>query len=500
MYKERTSYDSELLIYALLSCFFTIVNSLFILNTRVSVAFAVLETLILLYFLIFKNVDKFILCFLLLISSVIESNIFAFGDSTKVIYSFVNLPIIHYYHLFFILLIAYIKFHFRGTQKGYINIKSFSSKMLILFVIECGTTSITLLLNDNGVLTLDGLLRFVIIDCYNTYWTCIVFAILWDCLARDHTFESHFKAMLIGILSGASLASIFLVVMGNINIVNNEVINLISPLSLFFAPGLLICYFSERKVGLLLLGGITSIIQMRYSLGLPGAWWLFLAAVVMVFIFRMFKGIKRRMHVHQVIMYISIIIIANTIIIYIASQGITIKLRNSYISYKLSTVFNLFTFRQDFHRWYLGLGASIGVRLEELINILLEFAEKPWYLLFGKGYGGSVIKHWGINNWNIVGSTFPDMMIKNGVYMLFHTGTAELLINFGLFGLYLNFIVLKICIREIFRTDACGWIVIGAVWMITVLYSYRSMTIGLASLCYGVYLWRKKELLGKEIL
>lgn len=493
MYKKAKSYELRLLRYILLSFFLTIMNTLFITNTLLSITLAVSETLILLYYLVFKSTDKFILCFLLFVSCVVESNVFALGDSEETIYSFINLPGIHFYHLFFILLIAYIKLHISSFENTRASIRSLSSKILILFVMEIGVTCISLILNDNGVLSSEGLLRFVIIDCYNTYWICIVFAILWECLIRNDVFEVYLKTMLMGILAGVSLASVFLLIMGSVNTVNSDVVNLISPLSLFFAPALLLCCFSEKRALFLVLGVAASAIQMRFSLGIPGAWWLFFASIIIVFAFRSIKTIRRRMSAVKVIAGTSICTIMAVAVVCILTTGITLKLKNSYISYKLTTVFNLFTFNEEFSEWYIGLGASIGVRLEEIVNIILEFIAKPGYILFGKGYGGSVVKYWGINNWNISGSTFPDAMIMNGVYMLFHTGTAELLINFGLIGLFLNLLILKICVDEVFREDASEWILIGSMWMFTLLYSYKTMVIGMASLCYGLYLRRHRS-------
>lgn len=83
--------------------------------------------------------------------------------------------------------------------------------------------------------------------------------------------------------------------------------------------------------------------------------------------------------------------------------------------------------------WLNGLGSSVGIRVEQIVNVIIEFMKNPMYILFGKGFGGTITHSWGIYNWNTT-SAFSEVQIASKVYSNLHTGMAELMINFGLAG------------------------------------------------------------------
>jgi len=488
------------LFYGILCCAITILNSIFCTNTTVSILLGFAETVFLMYLLLFRSAGDFI-CYLILFSAtVIESSLFATGSQDNVMYSMLNLPKIHFYHLFVFLAVAYLKAVSSRKKGSMLLYKDISLGVIILFVLGCLVTVITLLLNDNGVFEIKGMMRFVIQDTYNTFWVCMIFAILWICLNNDDNFKIRFKGVLLGILSGVTVSTVFLIFAGNV-IKQRSSMYLIAPLSLFYAPGLILFYFSEKcGRAYLAIGLLAAVIQVNYTLGIAGAWWIFFASCMGVFMIKVFNGAENRRKRNWLILIgVVLFLITISTLIYV-DQDITnsIKPANYQVAYKLSTFRELLNFSGGLDHWYLRLGESIGTRVEEMVNILLEMLKKPWYIVFGKGYGGSVPHEWGVYNWNVYGSSFPDVMINHEIYSWFHMGLAEIFSNFGLLGICIIFKVLKTGIEEVFHKRGNCWIVIGMLWMLLLLYIFRSMTIGIGCLCYGIYLRKERNGIKQE--
>lgn len=143
--------------------------------------------------------------------------------------------------------------------------------------------------------------------------------------------------------------------------------------------------------------------------------------------------------------------------------------------------------------WYIKMNDSIGVRIESFINIILEYIHKPYFLLFGKGYGGSIVKHWINFNWDIYGSSFPNVQIDNQIYSSFHLGVSEIFINFGVLGAILFINVTIKAAKEILHNKKNIWIIIGFLWLFFFYTFYYSLCFGVACLCYGLYLSKKQR-------
>lgn len=486
MKKERDSEYSSFRGYFMLSIILTVANTLSLKMPAAGLGIGIIEMTLWIYCLIRKKMESFMVLYFLFTATLIESNLFATGSRDSIIYSFMNLPRLAYYPHFFILFFAYMWNGSGNSPLTYkIGRRRLSTKIALIFPVYCVVTLVTCIMDDNKILSMPGLLRFVIIDAYDTLWFCLIFALTWDCILKNKNYIIRIKELALGVLSGVTVAAVILILLGCTYSPSDTVTYLQCPVILFFSPALIMFVNEKRYGGFFFCTGLFSILlQLRYTVGIPGVWWITTSLFVIGFYMQLFHKLstKRVKSWQSFVIFISIMIL----IAIIPGLGMLVKKENdSYVAYKLTTFINLFDITKGKDEWLNLIGPSIGIRVESLVNIVLELLKKPYYLLFGKGFGGSVNRYWGIYNWNISGATFPDVQIKYGVYSSFHVGLFEILINMGLLGLMIGFILIRDCIKSIFKCNK--WLLFGTVWILIFLYFYHSMFICMIALCVGYY-------------
>ncbi len=472
----------------LLSFLLTVINSLTFTNNVISLGLALCETLTILFFVMRVDYKNFIIYYLLFSSTTIESSLFTLRSHSYERYSFFRLPIIAYYHLFFFMVILYFLIRITRRKSAFNNKRD--AKWISILVLGFIMTFVSYLSNDNGVYEIQGMFRFSIIDAYETVWLIFYALLIFYAFDNEKSFVYTFKDLSVSMMIGISLGGIVLYLLGNFSQWTSTTMYLVCPIAFFYTPALMLLCF-EKKQGLfyLCIGIICAIIQTKYSVGIPGAFWLFLLTVLILFYAKLFRNIrlssKRPLFTFLAILSIIAIPIAYSFI------SDTLNPNSSYSSFKLSTLVSLFTFNSGFNSWYIALGSSVGIRVEQIINVFIEVFKKPLALLFGKGFGGTSLKYWGIYNWNDYGSVFPDLQINARVYSSFLTGIVEIIINYGMIGIIFLYRYIKDGIIELFRKNGSWMFVVGVYWLLVFLYFYNSMMIGLVWLCVGAYEMKK---------
>lgn len=462
----------------------SIVNALFFTVSALSLVIAVVETAVIIYYAVKGKLKEFILFFFLFISTTIENPLFALGDRSAELYSFLHLPGVSYYHLFFIIFAFYWFIRiFKTKQYTFNNRRDFT--LIAIFLLGFFMFFFSNDVNDNDVASIVGMSRFSIIDAYETVWFLFYGLLILIALENFEGFKEELKDTAIYVLVGTGLAGIFLFLIGNFHYWNDSNIYLVAPLLFFYTPSLIIVsLFKKKWFFYIAIGAASALVQIKYTLGIPGAFWLFLLLVVVVFYFNFFKNVGSVSKKPVLFVSSLLLLIAIPVAIFFISA---LDPDTNYTAYKLNTLMNLLSFNKDFDEWYLSLGSSIGIRVEQVVNAFIELSEKPWAFIFGKGYGGTFTKHWGKYNWNVYGSIYPDLQVDYKVYSSFLTGIVELVVNFGLFGMVFLLIVIKNTVVELFHRKGSWMYVLGAFWLLVFIYFYNSMMIGLIWFCIGIY-------------
>lgn len=486
MKRESDSKHTLFCRYFMLSIILSLANSLSLKMPVISLIIGIIEIFLWIYCLLRKKIESFMVLYFLFTATLIESNLFATGSRETTIYSFMNIPGLAYYPHFFVLFLAYM---WNGSEGNILKYKigksRLSTRIAMIFPFYCMITLITCIMDDNGVISSSGLFRFVIIDAYNTLWFCLIFAVTWDCILKNKNYIIKLKSLALGVLSGVTVAAVILILLGYTYTPTNTVTYIQCPIILFFSP-VLILFATEKKYGFFFLcaGLISIVIQLRYTVGIPGVWWITTGLFAIGFYIQCFHGLSKG-KARPWYFFMAAASVFALIVIIPGLSMLLEKENSSYVAYKFRTFINLFDLTKGMDKWFGLLGGSIGIRVESMINIAIELLRKPYYLLFGKGFGGSVNRYWGIYNWNTSGASFPDVQIMYGVYSSFHVGLLEILINMGLLGLVIGFILIRDCIKSIFNCNK--WLLFGTAWTLIFLYFYHSMFICMIGLCVGYY-------------
>lgn len=494
-FRSMKSEYIEILGIALLA----VINSLAIHNTVLSIVVSIAELFLCIYYMACKPLADFVCLFLILLSTSIESMRFALGDGRAEGYSFMVLPVLNSYHLLLFLGAALCKALRKvklAAGDKYKMLYKLCAVSCMFFLIGCIMTFVSFVLNDNQIFYHREMWSYVARDFYHTFFPVsflLIFALLLKC---DELFAERLKLLIEKILAGLIIGSVICVLCGNYYMAWDNAAYLTYTQTLFMATPFILFFYSEgksrRRLYILVLGLLAIIIQKEYTLGSAGVWIFVTAAVLILFLIKLVKESAAGKY----LLYFFSATFLLTAGVCIGTLGILENegIHNQQVLYKFSTVLGMVSNLTDgIQGWYANLNSSIQVRVEQFVNIWMEYMDKPWFLLFGKGFGGSIIHYWGIADWNVAGSTYPVSMMKYGTYSLMHTGLAEMFLNFGLAGLLSSLWLGWISVKAFISKNSNAWIFIGVLWLYIYYTVYYSMYIGVACLFYGFYLYEGKK-------
>ena len=156
---------------------------------------------------------------------------------------------------------------------------------------------------------------------------------------------------------------------------------------------------------------------------------------------------------------------------------------NVLLGSKLSQTLSLIKFWEA--DWLLNMDMSPRMRIAEFVNVFIEYANKPWLILTGKGYGGTIKDH--TQFFYLV----PDYMMATGfsakqwdnkLFYDLHEIVNSLLI-FGL--MWVNFFISTV--KKVIKTyKRYPWVIIGAYWILLYYgYSFTITTFGATAYFIG---------------
>jgi hypothetical protein len=143
---------------------------------------------------------------------------------------------------------------------------------------------------------------------------------------------------------------------------------------------------------------------------------------------------------------------------------LTIIDTDSYIGYKLRQSLGILNFKnmtsaEDFMG---GMGQSPMFRFDELHNIYIEYIQKPFFAVFGKGYGGTVFHHTDLLSWETAKGAFSQAEIKMKAYHSMHETLAQVFLTHGIVGIYFIFSLLY----RLFKSyEYSGWAIMGLLFI-----------------------------------
>ena len=476
-------------IMVLIITFVFITNIISIYYTTIGIVLAFVEIAILLKFLVSGNLEKYISCYILFITTSFEVADFVFLDNSSNIYNFLYLPIMNRYHIYILALLPLIMIIKNGRLPVYWSklhdikeLKKFNNGLLLL--ICCGLIGgyISYLFNDNNIQSSfihfsvfrRDILSFLLIFLIGFYisYLLVISPEFYKKL------ECFLQSILLAILPSA-LITIILNLKGNYG--NNDV--LLMPLVSYFGISIMIfpLYNQYKKQKKLFFWGILLfIIMLSNPSPLGGKWWLLALIIPLIWVIKYLQQMTMKKLVLIHVFLILFLVIIFYIVPMVPKDNIFHR-ENTLSQYKLDQAISLITFWEE--DWFEKLPSSPKFRIDEFINLLYEYFEKPQYLLFGKGFGGSLTKHTHYLDWNSQ-DAFSIGEINEGLFFNLHFALNVFFLKFGLIGLVFFIGLIYSILKHI---NYNPWLFIGLIWAFFYFNYYISLYFGLCSLLLGFY-------------
>lgn len=164
---------------------------------------------------------------------------------------------------------------------------------------------------------------------------------------------------------------------------------------------------------------------------------------------------------------------------------------NEYMTLKLHEAIDLFSYTNS-DSIANSDDSSSAFRIEELLNIALEYVNKPYYSVFGKGIIGTLTQHAGWLNWDGAG-VFSEPQRLAGTYVRVHETVNIIFLKYGILGLVGLFLIIKSVLKSMKRSP---WATVGLLWILFYVGVYQSMLFGLVALILSLkesYIYSSNE-------
>lgn len=397
-------------------------------NLYFSVGIVAIKTLILFKCLLKGELIRYFSYWLIFLCSSFE---FEHSTSTEVLYGFKEFEILGVsfstWMLVPLLLSGLLNtpplFIKRGT-----NVFSYARDTLLLGVMGLVNGLISILFNDNNVLSFQNVFKLLFANFYTQFIMEAVLILSFLIIVnysrkRDCREIFEIDKVLVAILFGC-VATMLVSKLTNIKGIYGGIETLSAQNVIRYVPFLYIYTINAKSTKEKLLGFVISTLGMYLTItynatGKMIILYVIVAALVIVSEIKQYK-------VKNLFIILIFIISGFVLISSISSnmgQMLTIKIRE---------VNSLFEIGSD---WIQNMSASPRVRVAELINIITEYLHKPYRFLFGKGYLGTIVDHSGLLV-NLGTGAYTTEQISLGIFYGVHESVALLLLYNGLFGLY----------------------------------------------------------------
>lgn len=449
----------------------------FVSQSDIMALIALSEFFVLLASVLISGSKQFLL-FLLLFTSVSFDVIEFVGPSLDSLYSVSNLPFLGFLGYFCLIGLAFFVFFISNKRKPKINnLDLFKLLKFSAYIIFSGIimASFVFSLNDNNI-PIDGVLYFFKNDFGKYFTVCatIILYILHIC--SDHHFYYKIKQYLSTIIVAIVLAAPVSVVSGFTGFYGDSE-TILMPLTFFFSTCTILFLFDEgykkNKVLFLVCSIISLYIQFFYSNSLGGKSWIVLIFISYFLFARQLKMAFKISLVAIVLIILSGISFSN----YDSADS-----EASLLDKKLGEAMSMLAFSSV--NYYENMSDSPKARIDEFINVLDEFKEKPILSIFGKGFGGSVKDH---NNYfgSFKAAYFSDREYSYNSFVFLHESINVIFLKFGFFGLFL---FLSLIVKISRNPSSNPWLAIGFIWLIFFFGYTTSLGIfGVSSLVLGLY-------------
>lgn len=441
-------------------------------GTNISV-FSLLATVIeygiVLSLLFNRDYKKSFIYFVAFTAITLENDIFIYGDNTSAHadrFTFFNLPIVHAL-LFYFLSIVYLYKSYKEAQLNNCKmpnlLQKFKKWTIVLFITGTISIIIAMFVNDNGIMNWNYYPKEAIIQIFG-YAIRVSILLTSAYLVCDEKWCKALESYLLLIIAAISIICTMTTLLGFHGYYSDSDI-MLSTLAIAFTPFLIVfanknvdCHTSNKMIAL-----ITGVIIIVASFAMPNCigskWYMIILAAIAAWLIIFAKVSSPWKIGGMVIVGLFLLTLLSEPLIGLISGG------NEFVEWKLTQAVKTMNIlgQESAQDWYEDMDNSPLYRFDELHNTFIEYTEKPWYALFGKGLGGTIRHHTNLLFWESGHGTFSESQIKMGAYHTMHETLAVLFLQHGIAGICFFFMIIALLVKRLYKTP---WAMIGFIWIL----------------------------------
>ena len=465
------------LVKALLIYFFLfIIHTISVYVPIFGVVVGTLELCVIFYYSINGEMDKFLLSICFIIPTCHEIPFFSLGNKDEVLYSCLHLPFLQGYPFQAALLLP-IMMRWKKIVKtdeqinNYPRLLIMRKFMLIFLFIGIFIGVLSILFNDNNIRNISYIHYFANDFMYigNEILLVLYFIYTISHYNLSHVFFSLISSFLVVV---NIMALVFTLIglhgyYGNVNIIQ-------IPLSFIFSTTIIFLLMKHLKripqFVVFITFCLSLFMQFKYENALGGKSWLVLFLVLFTF----FLGYVRKIKYGLFLGFTLLLVFFS---LNIKNNVETLEDNNGKFSQALQLIQTVSADDLEY------LPFSPKVRIEEFINTVIEFSNKPYYL-FGKGYAGSISDHRNGFGFFEEGA-FNDEEYNNNSFIMLHESLNVLFLKFGILGVLFLLYLIVLSFKNYKHSPL---VLIGLIWALFFFnYSLSIALIGIPALITSIY-------------
>lgn len=436
---------------------FSLLNIVACFSNTLSIVLTLFEYALLFYYIGQNKLDKAFYLYIIFISVSLEIDVFIYPDKAPFSrWNFFN-PAYIYQGASIMLFVLF----FKKYEKIYKGIRP-SSKLIkwLKFLLISGVISVFIgvLFDDNNILS-SGIFPSAFVSHITNFifLCCLMIGALL--LAKDLKKREELETLCKNIMLGISISAILSILIGYNGYYGDEEI-MLAPLLAGFSPCLL-CFVKGSSVikKIIYISVVVAIVFLAFSRpsAIGSKWYLVIAASLFYLIYCYLP------YRNTIVLTVLGIVLISTIPII----GTSLELlygSDNFNSFKAQQALRMLDFSdvRTFEDWVSGLDESARFRVDEPINIAVEYTNKPWFSIFGKGISGSTRHYTDYCDWAGPGAFSPEQ-IRNNCFYEMHESTAVLFLRHGIVGIVFLLLYLFVLIK---KARYSSYAIIGSLWLV----------------------------------
>lgn len=451
-------------------------NTIYVKSLLVMTILAIFQV-ILLIFLFIKNRDlQYLGFYLVFLSASMESANFVGSES---FYGFKNFSFLGLNLAVWMILPVFIRQIIKQINNNGSKVDIVVRRYLyILFVITISSVFFGLfqiIINDNNIQSLGNIVLLFVNEAY-IYIVTILYSYTLIYVIQQYKdkgfniYSIYFDATIIGFVFSVFVALLF----GAFG--NRSGYNSLQLSNMVMLSPLLICYPLFQKNRLRISGIILLYLAVIFSVyyNANGKMIILLLGSMVLFFGILFRR-KDYKSILLLFFIFSVVLIISTV--FVDYNSIT-----SVLKVQVDQVISLFDFSRD--DWLSSMNASPRARIAELLNITVEYFHKPYFVLFGKGYMGSVKDHLNLfGEISLSGYSYGEWI--SGSFYQMHETLNLLFLSNGVMGVL---VFIYFFLQFIKNFHKSFYIIFGSVWFLLFYgYSVTLAFLGVSAMILGLY-------------